>query len=401
MRPSNSLPLAEVTHELESGSRPKGGISEKDFAILSIGGEHIGADGRIDLENGKFVSASFYSGMRRGRLRRHDILIVKDGATTGKVALVDDSVPLPSSINEHVFRLSLNQNAFPKYVFYYLLSPAGKQDILKDFRGATVGGISQDFIHNVIIPLPSLEAQKRTAEILGKAERLALTRKDTLVLSDKFLPAAFLELFGSLSEAAKRFPSSELGNVAAFVDYRGISPNKSPSGVRLITARNVKRGYFDIEPQEFIPEEEYVSWMRRGIPLPGDVLFTTEGHTLGSAAKLPAFEKIALAQRLIALQPKEQIRSDYLLHLILHPSFQRQVVKYSTGSAARGISSKNLAELPIPVPPLALQQRFASLAERVQQMRSVQQESLRQAEHLFQTLLHSAFVGEPMEFDHA
>jgi hypothetical protein len=82
--------------------------------------------------------------------------------------------------------------------------------------------------------------------------------------------------------------------------YRGIAPNKTEHSVRLVTARNVKRGYFEIEPQEFIPAEEYSSWMSRGMPRPGDVLFTTEGHTLRSAAKLPTFDKVALAQRLRA-----------------------------------------------------------------------------------------------------
>ena len=132
--------------------------------------------------------------------------------------------------------------------------------------------------------------------------------------------------------------------------------------------------------------------MTRGMPRPGDVLFTTEGHTLGSAAQLPPFEKAAFGQRLIVLQPTDEITSGYLLHLILTPRFQDLVVKRSTGSAARGISSKALAEIPIPVPPLPLQQKFAALVARVERLRAVQRESLRQAEHLFQSLLHRAFT---------
>jgi len=54
----------------------------------------------------------------------------------------------------------------------------------------------------------------------------------------------------------------------------------------------------------------------------------------------------------------------------------------------------------IPLPPLSLQQKCADLVRRVEHLRSLQQESSRQAEHFFQTLLHNAFVGEPMEFDH-
>ena len=276
-----------------------------------------------------------------------------------------------------------------------------KLDLPRLNKSAAVPGLNREDAYEQLIPFPELFEQQRITARLERVERLQRTRRYALELSATILPAAFRELFGSPTTAAERFPSAELGEVTDFIDYRGIAPNKTAGGVRLVTARNIKRGYFEIEPQEFIPAHEYASWMTRGMPRPGDVLFTTEGHTLGSAAKLPSFNKVALAQRLIALQPKGQITSDYLLYVILHPSFQDRVVKHSTGSAARGISSKNLADLPIPLPPLSLQQKFSDLVRRVEHLRSLQQESSRQAEHLFQTLLHNAFVGEPTDFDQA
>jgi type I restriction enzyme S subunit len=47
----------------------------------------------------------------------------------------------------------------------------------------------------------------------------------------------------------------------------------------------------------------------------------------------------------------------------------------------------------IVVPPLRLQQKFAVLVQRVEGLRAVQREALRQAEHLFASLLHRAFSG--------
>lgn len=57
------------------------------------------------------------------------------------------------------------------------------------------------------------------------------------------------------------------------------------------------------------------------------------------------------------------------------------------------ISQAALEELPCPLPPLAVQQRFANLVERVERLRAVQREALRQAEHLFASLLDRAFSG--------
>ena len=191
----------------------------------------------------------------------------------------------------------------------------------------------------------------------------------------------------------QKYPVAALNEVVTFIDYRGIAPNKSQSGIRLVTARNVKRGHFESEPREFIPTEEYEEWMSRGMPSPGDVLFTTEGHTLGSAAKLPRFEKVALAQRLITMNCGSQLSSDYLLHIVLSEYFQNEVGKRSTGSAARGISSKHLGEIRIAIPPLSLQQKFATIVRRFERLRAQQREAERQAEHLFQTLLQRAFNG--------
>src|ERR1039458_4814948 len=80
----------------------------------------------------------------------------------------------------------------------------------------------------------------------------------------------------------------------AIIDYRGKSPQKTSSGIALITARVVKGGRI-LPPDEFIAPEDYDEWMRRGLPLPGDVLITTEAP-LGEVAQID-HRKVALAQR--------------------------------------------------------------------------------------------------------
>jgi type I restriction enzyme S subunit len=64
--------------------------------------------------------------------------------------------------------------------------------------------------------------------------------------------------------------------LARFIDYRGKTPKKVDSGIPLITAKNVRFGYINREPYEYLTESEYESWMTRGFPRVGDILFTTE-----------------------------------------------------------------------------------------------------------------------------
>src|ERR1700687_4376631 len=96
------------------------------------------------------------------------------------------------------------------------------------------------------------------------------------------------------------WPERPLGEILAdVIDYRGKAPPKSDSGVQLITARNVRPGSLDLTHKEFIPEQEYESWMNRGIPTPGDLMFTTEAP-LGNVCMFPITGKFAVGQRIVS-----------------------------------------------------------------------------------------------------
>jgi|SRR5581483_6818638 len=97
-------PLSGLLALMESGGRPKGGVRHISQGVPSIGGEHLDSNGSFRLERVKFVPDAFYKTMRHGHIAIGDVLIVKDGATTGKVALVREDFPYKKAVvNEHVF----------------------------------------------------------------------------------------------------------------------------------------------------------------------------------------------------------------------------------------------------------------------------------------------------------
>src|SRR4051794_38043466 len=82
--------------------------------------------------------------------------------------------------------------------------------------------------------------------------------------------------------AVEQVPLDDL--LLALIDYRGKTPPKTDSGVRLITAKVIKNGRIDRSRAEYISEETYHAWMRRGMPQRGDILVTTEAP-LGEVAQ--------------------------------------------------------------------------------------------------------------------
>ena len=156
------MELGEVC-EIFNGSRPKGGAINK--GILSIGGEHINYDGSFNLNKKRYIPEEFFKGLKRGKLEYGDVLIVKDGATTGKVGYFDEQSPFKiAAINEHIFALRVDKEKIKSYYLYqFLKSSRGNIEILEHKVGAAQGGINLS-IKKIKIPLPPIEVQKEIVE---------------------------------------------------------------------------------------------------------------------------------------------------------------------------------------------------------------------------------------------
>src|SRR5690242_6927352 len=143
------------------------------------------------------------------------------------------------------------------------------------------------------------------------------------------------------------------------IDYRGKTPKKVSSGIPLITAKVVKNGRIET-PDEFIAEEDYEGWMRRGFPQAGDVLLTMEAP-LGEVAQLDD-RKVALAQRLVALRGKQGLLDNWFLkYLLQSSSVQDQLKSRATGTTVLGIKQSELRKINLTLPPLPEQRAIASV----------------------------------------
>jgi type I restriction enzyme S subunit len=157
--------------------------------------------------------------------------------------------------------------------------------------------------------------------------------------------------------------TTTLGTACRFIDYRGRTPTKIDDGLRLITAKNVKMGFVQREPLEFVSPESYDSWMTRGIPKIGDVLFTTEAP-LANVAQLDTDERVVFAQRIIVLQPKdESLDRTFLKYQLLSDTLQERIRQKGTGATVQGIKASLLKLIEIGVPSLAEQHRIVGILD--------------------------------------
>lgn len=259
-------------------------------------------------------------------------------------------------------------------------------------------GINRNDVYALRVPAPPLAEQKRIVAILdeafeGIAKATANAERNEVNarrLFDSLLNRTFLN--------QENWIQFELGARVRFVDYRGKTPPKTEIGIRLITAKNVKMGFIQRIPEEFVDPDAYDGWMTRGFPQPGDILFTTEAP-LGNVAQLDTDEKIIVGQRLITMQPdREFVMPDFLKWLLMSSSAQSAIWRLATGATVQGIKAKLLKKIILGAPDLGTQATAAKrLNEAWQLHRKLQAEYREKSSQLFElraSILRKAFSGQ-------
>ncbi|MCK5918081.1 MAG: restriction endonuclease subunit S [Cocleimonas sp.] len=196
----------------------------------------------------------------------------------------------------------------------------------------------------------------------------------------------------------KHWYVSDFNELYCFIDYRGKTPKKTISGTRLITAKNIRMGYLNDEPIEYMSNEDYKKWMTRGFPKANDILFVTEGHTMGFVALNTRKDIFALAQRTLTLQPYGKVNPKFHYYYMMSNSFQKVVALNATGTAAKGIKAAKFRGLPLPFPSYGEQTEIVTRVENLFAFADKIENSLKQAQEqankLTPSLLAKAFRGE-------
>ena len=168
--------LAELLQLIDSGNRPKGGVGKIQTGVLSFGGEHINDQCEVEIKTPRYIPHEFHSLHKGTETQLNDLLLVKDGATTGKIGIVSDIVHVGQNINEHLFLLRTKEGVNPTYLLNYLHSSFGKLQVQREITGATVTGITRDVVKRLKIILPDIAKQAEIAnhitEIRSNAKRL-------------------------------------------------------------------------------------------------------------------------------------------------------------------------------------------------------------------------------------
>jgi len=430
--------LGDVCADLQSGKRPKGGVQGIDSGIPSIGGEHLNSNGGFNFSKIRFVPKDYAEQMKKGLIRKNDIIIVKDGATTGKTSLVDNNFPFDFAvINEHVFIVRLKENVLPRFVFYKLWSAQGNKEILADFRGAAQGGISCSFVEEVQIPLPTLKIQQtivsKIEQLFGELDKGIESLKTAQQQLKTYRHSVLKWAFEGRLTKVPYVPNvviKENDNETTIDTIKHNSDNKIlPDGWRWVKLENVvkdfvrgpfgsslKKDFFvpmgykvyeqqnaiyrSIEPGRYFIDENKFQELKRFEVKPDDYIVCCSG-TIGRLFKIPGNSpKGLINQALLIIRINREVISDKFFSLLFtSPFFQRLIVKDAKGTAMLNIAGvKEMKLVTIILPPIEEQHSIVQCIETrlsvADKMEESINQSLQQAEALRQSILKRAFEGK-------
>tara|TARA_B100000686_G_scaffold178741_1_gene185693 strand:- start:4165 stop:5460 length:1296 start_codon:yes stop_codon:yes gene_type:complete len=157
--------LGDCLSIIESGKRPKGGAEQISDGVPSIGAESINGVGNFEISNLKLISDGFFSQMKKGIVENGDVMLYKDGAHVGRVAMFDRDYPFAKcAINEHVFRLRTNGHLTQHFLYCMMSNQQLRWHLECRAIKAAQPGLNQKDLVAIPIVIPSLEVVDKFTE---------------------------------------------------------------------------------------------------------------------------------------------------------------------------------------------------------------------------------------------
>ncbi len=319
-------------------------------------------------------------------------LLVSWSASLGVFEWNEPDVAL---LNQHIFRVIPDNSKVDKRYLRYGLELA-LRDMQRHLHGATMQHVNRDEFLSTRIYLPPLLEQRRIAAILDKADELRAKRRAALERLNGLTQSVFIEMFGDPATNPKRWPNPLLGGTITFQQYgpRFFNEPYNANGIRIARITDLNEdGRLDFTgmPRLDVSNEDRQKYQLK----PGDLLFARSGATVGKVALIRPDDPPCIAGAyFITMRFQDVIEPAYARAVLASTSVRAIVTRRSRQAAQQNFSGPGLRGLPMPIPPIALQQRFADLVAAIENLTNgVMQPSMSHLDDLFSSLQLQAFSG--------
>lgn len=326
-------------------------------------------------------------------LSDNDLLMSLTG-NVGRVGILQQDL-LPAALNQRVACLRItSNNLLLKYLFHILNSDGFEKDCIFNAAGIAQKNMSTEWLKKYIVPLPPLSEQQHIVEELDLLSSIIEKKKAQLKELDNLAQSLFYEMFGESSNWERKPLKEITTKMGSGATPRGGNQSYKEDGVSLIRSLNVHNGYFKYDDLAHIDELQ-ASQLDNVTIKNNDVLLNITGASVARCCIVPSdISPARVNQHVSILRVKENLlNSIYLCHCLISPNSQAELLIMSKSNAAtrEALPKATLEKYLVPVPPLDLQNQFASKIEVIEHQKELIKQSIKEVETLFNSRMDYYF----------
>lgn len=353
-------------------------------------------DGKINFDDVVYVDKSKVT--REQYLCKGDILVC---ASSGSKQLVGKA----ASFN---FDIECTFGAFCKvvrpnqdvanYLSVYFQSNAYRRKISEVAIGANINNIRNEHIDALELPIGSNAENEKVVASFSLLQQIIDGRKQQLHKLDELVKARFVEMFGEPDKNTFAWNMTTVGALISSCDAgwsgNGTQREKKDGEIAVLKVSAVTKGYF-------IPDECKVLDNQNNIkkyifPQAGDLLFSRANtrEMVGATAVITQdYPEYILPDKLWKIRFVEAANVWYMKYILSSETIRSVFSSVSTGTSGSmfNVSMEKFKSIMIPLPPLELQQQFATFVEQTDKSKAAAQKALDEAQLLFDSLMQQYF----------
>ena len=281
----------------------------------------------------------------------------------------------------------VSSDIVPEYLYKVLLAQY-KQGVTKRLQSKTTGLHNLDFKSYLksVIPIPSCEKQLSIVSELDKINELIRLKKEQLKDYDNLAQSIFYEMFGDPVVNEKGWDFKKIGEIGTVERGAGISKKDFvEDGLPCIHYGQLHtilgpttRHHHSCIPESLLPKYK--------IAHTNDVIMAITSEDVEGSCKSTAWlgnYDIVIGSDAAILHHEQD--GTFLSYYTMTKAFFNEKSKYAKGFKVTHISAKEIENIPVYLPPLALQKDFAKRIEVIEH----QKENIKSTIQDLETLLAS------------
>lgn len=310
----------------------------------------------------------------------------------GKIGVATENL----AFNQQINAIIPNENVNLDYLCYAIFANKTR---LQDIANAPIVPLlnKSQFSEFELEFDMDINTQTRIVHELNTVSNIILKYKQELLLLDELVRARFVEMFGDPRINEKKWKAGKI------VDYFEVKGGKRiPKGMGYaerktnhpyLRASDMKNATILDDDIHYIDEEVYKRIKRYTVNA-HDIYLTNVGVNLGMAGVIPKqYDGANLTENAVKLVPKDKILLNgmFLSYYINSPGIQHYINERKMSVGVPKLAIFRIESMPLLLPPLELQNQFASFVEEIDKSRSRIQKSLEASQELFDSLMQEYF----------